>query len=77
MESFEHKVHDAVDKMSPNLLNVVYMLDIKNKCETCESFNKTADIGTVSNDCQGYGDCIATTIHPTIQDKIWEKLKIM
>jgi hypothetical protein len=74
MVPFEHEVHDAVEQLSPNLLNVVYMLDIKDKCKTCEHFNKVDDIGKQSNDCQGYGDCIATTLHPTIQEKIWKLL---
>ena len=75
VESFEHSVHDAVEKMSPDLLNVVYMLDIKYKCETCNYFNKSDDVVTVSNNCNSYGNCIATTLHPDIQQKIWDKLK--
>jgi len=74
MESFEYRVHDAVENISTQLLNVVYMLDIQDKCETCEHFNKSADVDRQVNDCQGYGDCIATTLHPTIQEKIWKLL---
>lgn len=75
VESFEHKVHEAVEKMSPDLLNVVYMLDIKDKCETCDYFNKSDDVVTVSNSCHQYGNCIATTLHHKIQEKIWDNLK--
>jgi hypothetical protein len=76
VESFEHSVHDAVEKISSDLLNVVYMLDIKDKCESCNIFNKSTDIETVSNNCNSYGNCIATTLHPDIQQKIWDNLKI-
>lgn len=73
--SFEHSVHDAVEKMSADLLNVVYMLDIKDKCETCNHFNKFENVVTISNNCNSYGNCIAFTIHPDIQQKIWDNLK--
>lgn len=74
MESFEYRIHDALDKNCPKLLSLVYMLDIKDECETCERFNKSADIETQSNDCNEYGECIATTLHPIIQENIWELL---
>jgi hypothetical protein len=75
MEPFEHRVHDAVEQISTDLLNVVYMLDIKEKCKTCDNFNKSDDIEKQSNDCQDYGNCIATTLHPIIQEKIWSMLQ--
>lgn len=75
IESFEHTVHDAVEKISSDLLNVVYMLDIKNECEKCVHFNKFADVDLQHNGCHSYGNCIATTLHPEIQEKIWYYLK--
>lgn len=74
MESFEYRVHDAVENISTQLLNVVYMLDIQDKCETCKQFNKSEDVDRQANDCQEYGSCIATTLHPNIQEKLWNLL---
>lgn len=75
MESFQYRVHDALEEQCPNLLPLVYMLDIKDKCETCDIFNKSEDIQKQSNHCNEYGDCIATTLHSTLQEKIWEMLQ--
>lgn len=74
IDEFEYVVHEAVEKISHDLLNVVYMLDITDKCQNCKYFN-IDDNDTVSNNCNTYGNCIGTTLHPEIQKKIWNELK--
>ena len=75
-DNFEHKVHDAASEMGQPMLNVLYMLDISDNCEKCYYFNPDIHERKQMFDCHERGTGIATTLHPDIQQKIWDNLKI-